>query len=124
MVAHYLPQRVLTRKPSYGTVSPSTHRHVLPIDQEAATAMPVVSLDATAGPALATSTMILPKRLNWVPGWAYLVAFVLLYSANNAVLAGLMAKGCVVAVCGVCVYGYCRIVSVLFALDINPLPCS
>lgn len=42
--------------------------------------------------AAATPEQPFPTR-RWVPGWAYLVLFVLLYSANNAVLAGLMHQG-------------------------------
>lgn len=37
-----------------------------------------------------------PPTKRWIGGIAYLVIFVLLYSANNAVLAGLMDKGYVI----------------------------
>ena len=89
-----------TLKPNYGTVPAHQHTYApAHVDEEAAAAVHVSALDAAAAAATlqidaAGRTTTTPKR-RWVPGWAYLVVFVLLYSANNAVLAGLMAKGCV-----------------------------
>ena len=84
-------------KPSYGTLS--THQHTYAPaheDEEAAAAVPVSALDAAAAAAALQINVAGPTTtppMRWVPGEAYLVLFVLLYSANNAVLAGLMAKG-------------------------------
>lgn len=66
-------------KPSYGTLPPSPP-------------------PTTQPPPLAP-----PRRL--VPGWVYLVIFVLLYSANNAVLALFMARGPPFTICGIMCVG-------------------
>lgn len=47
--------------------------------------------------------VVLKRRL--IPGWAYLVPFVLLYSANNAVLAKFMARGPPYTICGIMCVG-------------------
>ena len=94
-------------KPNYGTVPTTQEYHRAHKDEEALAAVPAVALDAAAIAAAALQidapSPTTPKRGRWVPGWTYLVLFVLLYSANNAVLAGLMAKGCVGFLFCVCV---------------------
>lgn len=97
---HHSPAPASSRnvKPNYGTV-PAHHHTYAPAhqDEEAAAAEPVSALDAAAAAAAlqidAAGLTTTTSRRRWVPGEAYLVLFVLLYSANNAVLAGLMAKG-------------------------------
>jgi len=86
-------------KPSYGTLPMHQYTYVPAAheDEEAVVAVPVSALDAAAAAAAlhidAAGPTTTPPPKRWVPGEAYLVLFVLLYSANNAVLAGLMAKG-------------------------------
>ncbi len=46
-----------------------------------------------------------PKQRRLVPGWAYLLLFVLLYSANNAVLANFLARGPPFTICGIMCVG-------------------
>ncbi len=97
--AHDSPAPALTNmKASYGTV-PAQQLTYTPVhkDDKAVEAACVSALDAPAAAAAlkidaADPTTTMQTR-RWVSGWAYLVLFVLLYSANNAVLAGLMAKG-------------------------------
>lgn len=56
---------------------------------------------ASAAPPTTTA----PPQRRLVPGWAYLAAFVLLYSANNAVLALFMARGPPFTICGIMCVG-------------------
>lgn len=85
-------------KASYGTV-PVQQLTYAPVheDDKDVEAVRGSALDAPAAAAALKMDAVGPTttmhKRRWVPGWAYLAVFVLLYSANNAVLAGLMAKG-------------------------------
>lgn len=69
-------------KPSYGTLPPPP---------------------PTTQPPLAAPTTAPQRRL--VTGWVYLLVFVLLYSANNAVLALFMARGPPFTICAIMCVG-------------------
>lgn len=91
------------QKPEYGSISTNKISSILEKGNENEEMNAGVS--SSASEAVATSVVEHKtgsssssdasggQLLFWVPGWAYLVLFVLLYSANNVVLSGLMARG-------------------------------
>jgi len=91
------------QKPEYGSISTNKISSILEKGNENEEMN--AGVPSSAGEAVATSVVEHKTGSSsssdasggqfffWVPGWAYLVLFVLLYSANNAVLSGLMARG-------------------------------